>query len=73
MLGPIVLSLALVLAASMAPLAFALTCSIDPQNVPSTTSCLSDAAASMYADVLLCFLSLSFFYFARTYVSVLKW
>ena len=47
------LTLALVLVAHLLPLAFALTCSIDPKDVPSTTSCLSAAAASMYVAALL--------------------
>jgi hypothetical protein len=45
--GSFALSLAVGLAAFMLPLAFALTCSIDPHDVTGTTSCLSAVAASM--------------------------
>ena len=45
--GSFALSLAVGLAAFMLPLAFALTCSIDPHEVAGTTSCLSAVAASM--------------------------
>ncbi len=50
--------LALVLIHHMSAPAFALTCSIDAQDVPGTTSCLSAAAASMYVSALMYFLAL---------------
>ena len=54
----VILALVLMHAAHMSAPAFALTCSIDAQDVLGTTSCLSAAAASMYVNTLMCFIAL---------------